>query len=465
MVVAGSAITYVADAACTDRVTAYGLSSTGTVQTEVVQLNGTTPVPGVALWNRLDYLALGELAAARTLTVSGNAINANFTGLDTVQKLADNINGKLGFTLAVVVANPVTYDPADLDIVSPAVDIKSPANPGFGDDLTAIIRKLNAESSLVTAARGTPGTDAPDNTSAPVYLVGGHEGNSTPGSEAIPTSTPADWQGAFGLLKQVFINTLVPLTGDPAIHADADAHAEYMAGVGRAERDVVVGLQNAAQTDVPTKTEAKTQIVDLNSRHVRAVAQTMDRFNTSLERETFQPPFLATLIAGMQAGSPVATSLTHKVTNCLAVDQDSTWNPHDDAEELIQAGLLMIETIDGLGRRVVRNITTYLTDSNLAYTEGSVNEATNHAVYNFRTEMERMVGAQGFAGTVVAAEGLAVNILGLLVGVSLVTWRSLNIDLILDVLEVSVEVAPVLPISFVQSTIHLVSVPQSAAAA
>jgi hypothetical protein len=125
----------------------------------------------------------------------------------------------------------------------------------------------------------------------------------------------------------------------------------------------------------------------------------------------------------------------------------------------------MLETIDGVGRRVVRNVTTHLTTSNLAYTEASVNEATNYAVYNFRTTMERMVGKSGFAGSVSAAEGLAINILGLLVGVALVTWRSLTIDLILDVLEVSVEVAPVLPINFVQSTIHLVSVPQSAAAA
>jgi hypothetical protein len=167
----------------------------------------------------------------------------------------------------------------------------------------------------------------------------------------------------------------------------------------------------------------------------------------------------------MQAGSPVATSLTHKYMNTLSLRQDSSWNSVDDSEELIQAGLVFGEVVDGIGRRVVRNVTTHLTTSNIAYTEGSVNEAVNYAVYNFRTQMERMVGKTGFSGTINAAKGIAINTLGLLVGVALVTWRSLDIQLILDVLEVSCEIAPVLPINFVETTLHLVSVPQSAAAA
>jgi hypothetical protein len=149
----------------------------------------------------------------------------------------------------------------------------------------------------------------------------------------------------------------------------------------------------------------------------------------------------------------------------LKLRQSSTWNPADDSEELIQAGLHFMEVVDGVGRRVVRNVTTHLSSSNIAYTEASVNEAVNFAVYNFRTTMERMVGKRGFAGTVNAAKGLATNILGLLVGVVLTAHRSLDIQLILDVLEVSVEISPVLPINFVQSTIHLVAIPQSASAA
>jgi hypothetical protein len=191
----------------------------------------------------------------------------------------------------------------------------------------------------------------------------------------------------------------------------------------------------------------------------------VERYNTAGERQEFLPPFGACILAGMQGGAPVGTSLTHKYMNVLKFRNSNTWNAVDDAEEMIQAGLVFGEVIDGVGRRVVRNVTTHLSTSNIAYTEGSVNQATNYAIFNFRTQMEKFVGARGFAGTIGAASGVAINTLGLLVGVALVSWRSLDIQLILDVLEVSVEIAPVLPINFVLSTIHLVSVPQSAAAA
>jgi hypothetical protein len=218
-----------------------------------------------------------------------------------------------------------------------------------------------------------------------------------------------------------------------------------------------VGLQNTALTDVPTKTEAKAQVVALNSRHMRAFTQAIERFNTAGERTEFQPFALATLAAGMQAGSPVGTSLTRKFPDILNFRQDSSWNPSDDANEMIQAGMVFVENVEGAGRRFVRNVTTYLQTNNLAFTEGSVNEAANFAVFTFRNSMELAVGKKGFAGTRNAAAGVALKNLGLLVDGTIITrHRALAIDIAADVLECSVEIAPVIPINFVQSTIHLV---------
>jgi hypothetical protein len=461
--VSGTAITVVADAATTQKVSLFGLSSTGTFQTEVLTLSGATPVAGVALWNRIDGLALGSLEAARTLTVSGTSVDGVFSGLETIQKLADKYNGTPGYTMTVSITNPTVYASTDLDFQT-ATSILSPALLTATGDLAAIVAKINAESELVTAAKGSVASGAPDNTTAATYLTGGHEGSATPGQEAIPTATTTDWQGGFDLLKLVRVNTLVPLTGDPAIHAQGKAHCDYMAGVGRSERDMVVGLLNGTFDDVTTKVDSKTQILNLNSRHIRAVSQAIERYGTDGVQQEFLPQFTACIIAGMQAGSPVATSLTWKFADVLKLRQDSTWNPVEDAEELIKAGLCMLEVVDGRGRRVVRNITTYLVDSNIAFNEASVNEATNFAVYNFRTAMEAMVGRTGFAGSANAAKGIAVNQLGLLVDVAIVAWRSLDISLALDVLELAVEIAPALPINFVQNTFHLVTVPQSAAA-
>lgn len=462
--VSGGALSYVAGGASTARVTAYGLSAAGAVQTETVLLTGTTPVAGVATWKRIDYLALGELAAASTLTISGTSVNATFAGFATIQKLADKFNGTAGYVFSVVTSRAQTLPASSLDIKAPT-SILSPANPAIYSDLYLLIEAINAQSSLVSASKYSGATGVPSNTTSPVFLTGGHEGSATPGSEETPYATSADYLACLNLLKQVFVNSVVVLTGDPAVHADLKSHLAYMCGVGRAERDGFVGLLNTAQTDVPTKTEIKAQIVDLNTRHIRTWAQAIERYNTSGERAEFSPIYGAVVLAGMQAGASVGTSLTHKYMNVLKFRGDSSWNPLDDAEEMIQAGLVFGEVVDGVGRRVKRNVTTHLSSSNICYTEGSVNQASNYAIYTFRTKMESFTGQKGFAGSINAAKGLAELTLGLLIDVALVAYRSLDIQLILDVLETSVEMAPVLPINFIKTTIHLVSVPQSAAAA
>jgi hypothetical protein len=123
-----------------------------------------------------------------------------------------------------------------------------------------------------------------------------------------------------------------------------------------------------------------------------------------------------------------------------------------------------MEEVDGVGRRWVRNITTNVASNNIAFTEASVNQAVNFSVFNFRTNMEVSVGKKGFSGTINAAKNVAINTLGLLVDNQILTqFRALTIDLVVDVLEVSVEIAPVIPINFVRNVLHLVTVKQSAA--
>src|SRR3990167_9018708 len=165
----------------------------------------------------------------------------------------------------------------------------------------------------------------------------------------------------------------------------------------------------------------------------------------------------------MQAGSGVGTPLTFKYANVLDIDQASSWNPLDDAEELIQGGLCFMERVDGAGHRVVRNVTTWLKDNNLAYTEASVNQAVNFAVYEFSTGMEAAVGKKGFSGTLASARNLATSKLNLLVQTgAIVAWRALSLTLSVDVLEVSVELAPIIPPNFVKSTIPLPTLRQAA---
>ena len=96
---------------------------------------------------------------------------------------------------------------------------------------------------------------------------------------------------------------------------------------------------------------------------------------------------------------------------------------------------------------------------------GSVNEAVNYAVFNYRTALEAHIGEPGFAGTVNAVVATSVSILNQLVQAgALSSWRSLTVELASDVMTVDVEIAPIIPVNFIKTTVHLVSSSFSAAA-
>lgn len=455
------ALTQVSSGASTKAVWYVGRTSSGSIVIDRLALTGASPVTSaVTTLVALEAIVLGEVEAAQTVTVSGKALQTNPSVQNTLQKLKDYVNARQvthspdpdGFELLVTTTR-TTFAASLLDLTS-AVNILSPVTGSFYADLNALVEFVNNNFDLVSAAAATGAVGVPDNTTQPVFLSGGSTG----------TATFSDWQNAINLCKKMRINTIVPLTADPAVHAAVKAHCAYMCGIGRSERDTVVGVMNAGLSGLATKSEIQEQILNLNSRHVRAVAQSIDRYNQAGELQIFDPPFHACLVAGAQAGSPVATPLTFKVVNVLDFHQHSSWNPVEDAEEMIQSGLMFMESVDGIGRRWVRNITTHLSSDNIAFTEASVNQAVDYSVYTFRTAMEVSVGQKGFAGTINAGKAIAINRLGLLVDNEILTqYRALSIDLILDVLEVSVEIAPVIPINFVRSVLHLVTVKQSAA--
>lgn len=454
---AASILTVVADGATIKYGIKVGLNSAGAEVLEKFQLAGAVPVPGAVVFSELQVLVLGDIEIARTVTVSGTALQTTPTVQTTLQKIEDFCNSRSigagsGFELTMITGE-TDLDPNELDVQAAASNCLAPADASFTADLYAFVDWVNTgELCTAVKAAGAVG-GAPSNTAAPVYLSGGIEG----------ATANSDWQAALNLLKQIRVNSIVLLTKTAAIHAMGEAHCVWMCGVGRSERDLFVGAGGAAAT-LPTKTEYKAAAAALNSRHVRVFGQTFERYDTAGEKTVYAPHYYAAIAAGMQAGSDVGESLTHKYQNVLSLQQDSSWNPTDDSEEMIQAGCCIGELVDGVGHRWVRNVTSYLISDNLAFTEGSVNEAVNYAVYNFRGNLELVVGKKGFAGTVNSAKGVAVTTLDLLVDEEvLVAWRSLAMELAADVMEVDVEIAPVIPINFVKNTVHLVVVGQTAA--
>ena len=314
--------------------------------------------------------------------------------------------------------------------------------------LNAIVATLNSNSGLVEATRGATGMP-PDNFAPAIWLTGGTEG----------VTTTQHYQDALDLLRDIDVSTIVPLTGDDAVHTALNAHCIYMSGPGKSERDGIVGLAGTTSPfALPTKNQIRDKVLVLNSRHLRACGQTISRYNTAGTLTVFEPWYQAVILAGMQAGSSLGTSLTRKVANVVSIAQDSTWTPSADSNAMIQLGLCFMES-HRTGTRVVRNITTYLQDNNLAFTEASVNEAANFAVFNLRNSLDETVGKKGFAGTLAATRGAAVAILNIMQSEGvIVRWQALTIELQADTLVVAVEIAPIIPVNFVTATVHLVTI-------
>jgi len=395
----------------------------------------------IAFAPQINNVTITAAIATYTVTINGTAITYT-SGLGTAADIQAGLIAAINNTPAV---NTLVAASAGASTTILVVTSQVPASFTISVGANLVLSSVQ-----LTAGAGGP----PSNTTQAVYLTGGVEG----------TTTFSNYQNALNLLQLTRVNSIVVLTGDPATQQALIAHCQFMAGIGRSERDGFVGLSaldgqgNSIPTQLPTLNSIVTQVANLNTRHVRAFAQSIDRFDTTGTLTTFMPWFQGVIAAGMQAGAPVGTSLTRKFAKIIAIHMDSSWNPAQNAEQLIQSGLCFMEDV-GTGRRFVRNITTYLQTTNLAFTEGSVNQAVNFAVFNFRTNMEIIVGQRGFLGTINAAKGVAINTLGLLVDQGIIVqYRALTLQLVADVLQVSVEIAPVIPINFVESTIHLVTV-------
>lgn len=538
----------------TTYVTLVGRDSAGVVATELLRLGGvaTQAVQSVTSWSRLDYIALGGVLIATSVTISALVINTSDTVQKTLLQLSDFVNARstvissvrYGFTMTLVTSQ-TGFDPDDLDFTGAPVAIQAAAGSFYADhwsfldlvnnraqlvdatilpwvaaawnitispvDSTAYSIVLDGVTCALTAAEVGVGATAtsiatlfaarimldprfsrvwradvvtagvlrvstlgPNTATATVganlaiavyttasgvkmtpqvtdttYLSGGIEG----------VTTIDDWIGAFDFAAKLRPNKIVPLSSDAAVHALFDAHLAYMRTIGRHEREGAVGLENTSG-GLATLSEIRDQVALLNNSDMQAVVQEFDTFATDATITAFGPKFLAVLLMGAKCGAGIGGSLTGRYMNVQAMRSHATVDPTGDGETLSDYGACVMERIDGRGYRVVRNVTTYLATTSLVYSEAHVNEAANRATLTIREGMEYLVGRKGFARTEAAAEGTAEKLAEELMsprgGEIISDYRAIDVDLTADVLELSMEIAPVISLNFILNTLHLV---------
>ncbi len=428
-----------------------GTSAAGAPLMEAFDLTAgaTTPVVGSVVFGTITGIALGDVAAARTVSVALDAVATAHATFTTVQKTVDRFNALDGFTANALVGSATKFLMSDADYhVAPTrapVSVHTTAGEFFGD-LYEMAREVSAKSAYVNAARSPGASLPPANTTGPVFLVGGSEG----------VATITEWQAAFKLLEKRRYNTIVPLTNDPAVHNLLLGHLARKASDLKSEANGYVGI-GTNTGDGETRSELQSQIQALNYRNVSAVAQEVNLFDPDTGEATWFPPYiLAALSAGMQAGSAIAEPLTHKTFTANDIRNDQSWDVEDDKSALIDRGLMVAEKIDGIGIRWVRSVTTHLADDKLVFVEMSSNESLNTFLFEFRGGIEKEVGKRGLGNAQAGILGVAAGIAAQLIDEEkVVAVRKIQVERVGDSYPVSCEVATVDPINFIPITVHI----------
>lgn len=410
---------------------------------------------------------LSGASASATLTFAAGDADAQtsvaFGRIDSVSAVSDDTS----YTGSVVVAGAKSFDPADYATLRemwgaldqlPSVtatysaareydadafdaetsaDVSGSGNAlSFRCDLQEIIEAL-AASQLVTAERPALGTLslAEQSTGSSVYLLSGG---------SVSAVSLSDWTDALATIESADLQIIVAWSDAANVHAEVATHLRAAALAGR-ERNAWVGASaNESLSDLNTRAKA------LNNRNIALVGQQVRLTAPTGEAVTRPPQWLALMLAGMQAGSPIATPLTRKAPNVL--DVFGAWDADRDAAQAIRSGVTTLSR-GPLGWRVERSVTTWLRDDNPIYSEVSANESVNTSVRDLRSGLDGFIGEPNRSLTANRIKSIVEARLNrqVLDGV-IKNFRNVVLEDLGDTLRVNYEVAAVEPLNFISVT-------------
>jgi len=431
-------------------------------------------------------------ALVSTITgVAGDNLSLTISATETVQSLVDRINQNSNY-LAVVPSgiNAQTSLASAFDFGVAAINIQRSiavnGGLGFRQDLAQVVAWFNDYSEKLDAVRytvdTTDGAFLPATAALidalflePFSLVGGARG----------ASSNSSWQSGFDAMLLRRVDNVVPLIDEDLVNeglgstatwasvaAQLADHVSLGRGAAGLERGGYVGFQG-------TKSEIIAAANSINDQDVQLVAQNptvLDATGTLVEQG---PRQLAVMAASMRSGvQEIGEPLTFKFLRVSGLTQDASWDPRDltDSADLIIAGVLFAETVPGQGTRWVRDLTTWVKDDNLAYSEGSVRSVVRAVTYQLRTLLEeRFTGKKAVPATINAVKDTATTLLesfrqdNVIVdskdpttGATIRAYHNMKVYTSGDVLKLNVGIFPVPGINFQLSEIFLQLPTQSA---
>ncbi len=242
------------------------------------------------------------------------------------------------------------------------------------DTNTKLVDYINENFTTVTAVEITA-----DNPTIVTTLVKTNFGV----SGTNPAPELADYQDCIDLLRTESIQGIVPVTPLDSVHAYALDHAVEMSGLKmKKERRIFVGH------DIGDNIAAiKSRSEDLNNSRAVLATPGIKRFDADGNVTTLSAVFTACAIAGMWVGADFNYPLTYDYINALGLEVVYELL---DIEDLIQAGVIVVENVPGRGYRIVQAVTTHQIDNNIAYVELSVNSLADIMSIELRDILEQL---------------------------------------------------------------------------
>jgi hypothetical protein len=423
-------------------------------------------------------------------TADDLAIDFSTLGITTLRQLVDYINGNTNYEASVPAGvNPDTTLLANYDFGTrnTAVDVRfdeeiDPDNKGtFRQDLQAVVDWINTYSTLVTATKATVGADEGSELPAvtggvsgtirdvPVFFNGGARG----------VSSNSSFQSGFDLLIQQRGNHIVPLISQDLVNEGLGSTATF-ASVAAQLKEHVKKARTTDKNEMGgyigmngTKAQLIAQAATFNDGDVELMGQKMGFLDVNGSLKTMDEWSAAVVAAGMRSGTnEVGEPLTFKAINTTTLTQDSSWSPQSrqDINELLAAGVMFAEVTNAGIVRWVRDITTYISDDNVAFMDGNTRDAVRFIAYDLRTYLEdRFTGLKATPATVASIrESTAAKMAEYLTDNIIVTsldpetqskeipgFRNLRVFIDGTVATIRVEIFPVTGIVFQLNDIYL----------
>lgn len=380
-------------------VTAVGLDASGASLTAARTFTNPTlnqelvlQVGGVdAVFSRLDTVtwANGGGGVSTAPSISANAFVLQLTptnGFTYVKDIATFLNNYNAKGWALTVLQPqIAQIPANQLDARAAVDTFGAVAP-FRADVWSLINTL-AVSKLVTCARvtgaQTSGVDmpAPWNQTADVKV----DHALISGTETAISSVSTQYAASLQMLETEDIQSVV-VESDSIDAGTALAYHLNRAALAGSERNGYFGAPNSTSL----ATIYSTYVTALNDRGVSVAGQQILMSNPLTGAKEYLDTFWqAVQQASMQCGRNVGIPLTNKKPRILGTQQN--WTPGLDDDTVIKNGIYAY-TKGNTGYKVLRSITSWVSDDFVPYEEVSANESFNFSIRDCRNQLTAKIG-------------------------------------------------------------------------